>query len=85
MPRKTKEVKDTPAQSWVERDKTVATYESSRREGEGEIPVELINRQPFDDFPIAHGVSRTNSVLTYKMRINTENLFACRHFLHFDT
>ena len=24
--------------------------------------MELINRQPFDDFPLAHGVLRTNSV-----------------------
>lgn len=63
MPRQIKKVNDTPVQSWAEREKTVTANESSRRESEGEIPVELIDRQPFDDFPLAHGVSRTNGVL----------------------
>lgn len=65
-----KEVKDTPVQSQAERDKTVAANESgSERSSEGEIPVELINRQPFDDFPIAHRVLRINGVFEAEKRI----------------
>ena len=45
-----------------------AARRDSRR---GEIPVELINRQPFDDFPLAHGVLRTNSVLVHNATVET--------------
>ena len=62
--------------------KTVTANESSRRESEGEIPVELIDRQPFDDFPFAHGVSRTNGVLYIaaetRPRENNINVFCFR-------
>ncbi len=43
---------DTPVQSQVERDKTVATNEGSRQRTcrGGETPVELIRYQPFGGF-----------------------------------
>ena len=50
---------DTPVQSQVERDKTVATNEDREPTG-GEIPVELVRCQSLDDFPQQSGVSRTN-------------------------
>ena len=47
----------------------------------GEIPVELVSRQPFDDFPQQSGVSRTNRIVSlYKVKwqdgsIETENVY----------
>ena len=36
----------------------------AREPREGEIPVELTSRQPFDDFPQQSGVSRTNRIVS---------------------
>ena len=57
---------DTPVQSQSERaaffvcEPSQAMRAADREPTGGEIPVELVSRQPFDDFPQCSGVSRTN-------------------------